>query len=83
MKIIYENEDKTYKVCATQILGYNCQAHFTNDCGVIIRMPMGKTPEEKAMFDDLVYYNQSVYNAPTVMQARKQIIEFIRDYKKK
>lgn len=46
--------------------------------------PTGNTPEEKRMFDKLVYYNQRIYNGKT--EDKQKIMANIRawidDYKK-
>ncbi len=80
MKPIYEL--RGYKVYKTKIAGYNCELHQTKSGYFSVGVPEGDTPEDKKMFDKLVYFNQRVYHADSAKQVKKQVAEFIKKYKK-
>lgn len=48
----------------------------------LFQAPMGDTPYEKAMFDNLVYYNKHVYYGKDFYRVVEKIREFIINFKK-
>lgn len=72
-----------YKGYDVEIEGYECQLFETPQGRCSIGVPMGDTPEDKAMFDKLVYYNKPVYHADSKEKVIEQVAEFIKDYKNK
>ena len=81
MKLIYTNEDKTYKVYDINIAGYPCHLHKTSECGYLIEVPIGDKPEDKAMFDELVYYNKGIYHSYNKDDVINQVATWIWAYK--
>lgn len=79
MKQIYENHG--YKAYELTIEGYECQLFETPDKHFSIRVPMGDTPKEKAMFDRLVYSNKKIYNGDNRDEVIAQVADFIRKNK--
>jgi phosphopantetheine adenylyltransferase len=80
MKLVYNVNG--YKVYQTNIAGYVCQVHKTRESGVQVQVPMGKTDNDKVMFDSLVYAHKSEYNGKTINEARTKVRKFIKNYKK-
>ena len=81
MKKIYESKDG-YKVYEHKILEYPIHISVTTSSGVLISVPMGETPEDKKMFDELVYFNKSVYHAKTRIEVIKKVRTWIINYKR-
>ena len=79
MKLFYESENG-YKVFSTKILGYPCDVHETTESGCLVSVPMGDNKKDIKMFDDLVYFNKSVYWARTKEKAIRQVREWIKNY---
>jgi hypothetical protein len=80
MKQIYEKDG--YKGYKLKIAGYECQLFETPDGHYSISVPMGDTPSDKKMFDNLVYNHQRVYHARSKDEAIAQVEDFIINYKK-
>ncbi|MEI8137819.1 MAG: hypothetical protein WCH21_10890 [Bacteroidota bacterium] len=79
MKKIYQSENSTVYECT--IMGYPCSVRETSDGHVQIGVPMGKG-EDKKMFDDLVYYHQTLYNGNDIKDVISKVRKFIIKYKK-
>lgn len=79
MKKIYDvNGLKVYRF---KIHGYECQLSEFKDGWCSVRVPYGESPEEIAMFDKLVYYNQKVYNGQNAKVIIYKVSEWIKNYK--
>lgn len=81
MKLVYKTPDG-YKAYSHKIAGYMCRIFVLPDGRAQVGMPFGNTKEEKVMFDNLVYYNKSVYNGKTISDAVDKVRNFIRSWKK-
>lgn len=72
-----------YRFYTTMIAGYEFSVMQTPDNYFSFGAPFGDTPEDKAMFDDLVYYNKSLYHGRDWFGVRENIKNFIKKYKTK
>lgn len=64
-----------------KILGYTFTVIELESGYISFGAPMGETKEDKQMFDDLVYYNKTLYNGN--IKDKKQIVENIKGFIKK
>lgn len=79
-----------YKITEINISGYPCELHETENPNphthtpphYMIRVPFGDTPEDKAMFDSLVYHHKDVYHDEDKDKVIQKVEQFIKNYKK-
>ncbi len=83
MKITYSSNG--YIGYEEKIAGYEFRVFQTPSGHISFGAPMGGTPEEKAMFDKLVYYNKNLYNGRTANKEKIKdaIRKFISEERKK
>lgn len=72
---------KGYSMHDKKILGYNFHVFTTPEGNVCIGAEWGETPEDKEMFDNLVYYNKGIYHGTNEKEVSKKIREWIKNYK--
>lgn len=63
-----------------KIMGYDFQVIKLDSGLVSFRAPMGEG-KDKDMFDELVYYNQKIYNGKDIKEIAKNIRKFIKNWK--